>query len=319
MDHDENPAHSPEDSITAGREIAKKLGLFEENQAIRIASLGTDDTGTEQLLLIDNQTLRVSTLEGSELLEVHRDSIVTIEVENIDPEPNQRLLLTVRNGVLGMAEEWAHRTDHNGRYLKDTLIKMTPLPPTGSHNQAIPRSDWRYDEIALMVGKIVMRAAEAENTLSIVAARADGFEPKAFGQTGEQLTKHLKRLGETSPAIKDLAERYEAWTPLRNQLVHSTRPMDRQGRPGMETMKQNRLKQGAIENLSKGDFYTVEKQDQSALVDMYYAYNSLRHDALDAYMELIQGVSVENLTVPKSVPKEQRLPSGRGTGCAGHF
>lgn len=310
MDHDANSAHSPEDSISAGREIAEQLGLFEENQAIRIASLGTDDTGTEQLLLIDNQTLRVSTLEGSELLEVHRDSIVTIDVENIEPEPNQRLLLTVRSGVLGRAEEWAHRTDHNGRYLKDHLIQMAPLPPTGSHNQAIPRGDWRYDEIALMVGKIVMRAAEAESTLSTVAFWAGGFEPKAFGQSGEQLTKHLKRLGETSPAIKDLAERYEAWAPLRNQLVHSTRPMDDQGRPGMKTMKQNRLKQGVMKDLSKEDFYTVERQDQSALVDMYYAYDFLRHDAFDAYMELLQGIPAEKLTVPTSVPEERRLPSG---------
>lgn len=293
----------PNDHFSTGHEAAERLGLFTNEQAYRIASQGLGRNGDEQILIIGDQVLRISTLDGTMLLDIHRNNIRSVEVE-----PGQGLLLITKVGTFETHQEWLHRVpDHASKYLRDCLIKLTLYPPTGTDGQAIPETDWRHEQLARLVGQIVMRAAEAEHNLSLLAAQvglSGKFNYQIFGRTGEPLTEQLKRLGETSPALADMAERYEAWSKLRNQLVHSIRPMEPDGRPGTTTKKPNITKKGQDSN----GLYTVKEQDLSDLVDMYYAYNWLFHDSSRAYLELATGTAAENLSMPNSVSSAMRLP-----------
>lgn len=297
---DEHPAT---DSFAAGHELADNLGLFQDDQVYRIASQGLDGDGNGQLLTIGDQTLCLTDIHGQMYLEIHRSNIKTVDVAH-----GQGLWLTTHEGSFSVPKKWLHQvSDGDAEYIRNCLINFPPAPPIGDNGQVIPEGDWRNEQLSRMVGRIVMRAAEAEHNLGLVAAHA-GVSKKInfqiFGRTGGPLTEKLKSLGNRSPAIADMGERYEAWSSLRNQLVHSIRPADPTGRPGRLTKKPNITKK----DQSPGDLYTVAEQGLPSLVNMYYAYNWLYHDALRAYLQLATGVTVEELSMPDSVTGANRLP-----------
>lgn len=293
----ENIDSADSDHIAAGHEVASRLGLLDE-EPVPIVSLGQDEHGREQVLVIGGQTIRLAVTDGSsDPLELHRTTIRSVSVL-----PEQGLHLVARKG------QWLHQVpDTDANYLRDAIINLDLMPPRGKGGQCIPEQDWRHEQLANIVGRIVMRAAEAEHNLSLVAAygrHPGGFDRGAFGQSGKDLIGRLKRIGQSSPAVAELAERYDLWSDLRNQLVHSVRPTEANGRPGPTTNRPIQLKRDTPPEI----LYAVETQDLPELVDLWYAFNWLYHDALDAYRDLSAGIELKDLPVPNSVPPADRLP-----------
>lgn len=272
--------------------------LHLSRDGVLTASLGRAEDGSEQLLVVGGQALvRVSASNSGEPEEVHRSDVRSVELV-----PARGLLLRLRG------KRWLHvLKDADAAYLRETIIESPLLPPTSATGHYIPPASWRDDQIARLVGLVVMRAAEAEHNLGLVAAygrSADDFDSSIFGVTGKSLIKRLTELGETSPAIADMAERYGVWSKLRNQLVHSVRPMTDAGDLGPMTHK-------PVMRLSGNEPYTVEKQDLPELVDLWYAFNWLYHDAFRAFISLSTGVAAANLPLPDSVTGDERLPKRR--------
>lgn len=284
------------DHVAAGFKFMERLHLNKDE--IFTASLGHDEDGTEQLLVVGGQTLvKVHANNNDEAEEVHRSDVRSVEVV-----PAHGLLLRFPG------ERWLHMVkDADAVYLRETIIESPLLPPRSATGHYIPPKGWQDDQIARLVGFVVMRAAEAEHNLGLVAAygrAVDDFDRSIFGVTGKPLLDRLTALGETSPAIADMAERYGAWSKLRNQLVHSVRPTTDAGDLGPITHK-------PVMRLPGGEPYTVEKQDLPELVDLWYAFNWLYHDALRALIPLSTGVAAADLPLPDSVTGDERLPKRR--------
>lgn len=128
---------------------------------------------------------------------------------------------------------------------------------------------WRHDQVAHLVGLIVMRAAEAEHMLSLLASvgqKKGSSKGNPFGRSGKKLSNHLAQIAASSPAVADILERYNAWSMHRNQLVHSIRPVGL-GMPGSETALPIISKQ---KDLPPRELYNVQKQDLPELVDLWY-------------------------------------------------
>jgi hypothetical protein len=288
------------DHVAAGFDSIERLGLNREG--VVTASAGRDEDGNDQLLIVGGQTLvRVSEGAGEEPDEIHRTDMRSVELV-----PGSGLLLRFPG------RRWLHAVrDADAAHLRETIIESPLLPPTGSNGQYIPPASWRDDQLARLVGFVVMRAAEAEHGLGLVAAYGEGtdaFDRKMFGVTGGSLSGRLTSLGAGSDAIADLAERYGAWSTLRNQLVHSIRPMTETGELGPTTHKP------AMRMPDDAKPYVVAIQDLPELIDLWYAFNWLYHDALRAYLDLIAGVSAADLPMPNSVTSEEnRLPQERAT------
>jgi hypothetical protein len=263
------------DHVTAGYEALERLGLSRDG--IVTASLGHDEHGAEQLLILGGQTLvRMPTNDGADCEEFHRSEIRSVELL-----PARGLLLR------SPGRRWLHvLSDADAVFLHEAIIELPMIPPTGTGGQAIPRTGWRDNQLAHLVGLVVMRAAEAEHNLSLVAALggAEGdIDWDIFGRSGQPLIKRLTQIGKTSPAIADMAQRYRAWSRLRNQLVHSVRPIREEGHAGPITRK-------PIIGGHDDSPYTVETQDLPELVDLWYAFNWLYFDAMRSSQRIRVGV-----------------------------
>ncbi|NUL44306.1 hypothetical protein F7P69_03735 [Cellulosimicrobium funkei] len=284
------------DSLQSGHEFAAKAGLLDESAGPAIAYLGFDEQGERQLLIVDSWTLRTADRAGQPTRELQRNEVRSVE---LDSDEGLRFR--------GRGWQFKHRVSrHDAEYIRESLIEWPYIPPTGTEGQAIPESDWRHERLARMVGQVVMRAAEAEHALSLVAVHSGDKAPnhEAFGKSGRQLVQALKKCAATSSAIADMCERYDLWSNLRNQLVHSIRPLPSDGTVGEKTFRPKMGSKGPLpENL-----YDVRTQDLPELVDLYYAFNWLYHDAIRAYRDLATGIKAEDLPRPNSVHAELRLP-----------
>lgn len=295
--HQTDPAADFVDHITRGWDAAAKLGLLGDAY-VSMASLGLGEQGSEQVLVLTGQTVILAPTEGDgDLIEVHR-----MRIRSVEAIPGEGLLLRVPGS------RWLHRlADVDAAYLRDHLVDLPLIPPTRNGGNYIPDQGWRHDQIAHLVGLIVMRAAEAEHLLGIVAASAvkpGTFDREVFGKTGNQLAKQLEKIGKSSEAIADIAERYRAWSSRRNQLVHSIRPTMENGRPDSKTMRPALAKKGQPPET----LYTVETQDLPDLVDLWYAFNRLYLDTWHIYVRIMTGVEVKDLLQPNSVTGSDRLP-----------
>lgn len=283
------------DHIVGGYQAMQRLG--QSRDGVFTASLGHDEHGDEQLLVLSGQTLvRMSTKDGGASEEIHRSEIRSVE-------------LAPQGGLLfrSARKRWLHvLSDLDANNFREAFIELPLVPPTSAGGLAIPDTNWRDDQLAHMVGLVVMRAAEAEHNLGLVAALGGtgAFDRTIFGRTGKPLAERLAALGEASPAIADMAERYNAWSPLRNQLVHSVRPMTEGGYAGPMTQK-------PVMGLRGNVPYTVEKQDLPELVDLWYAFNWLYFDAMHAFLKLTTGTAATDLPLPDSVWGAERLPTRR--------
>jgi hypothetical protein len=94
-------------------------------------------------------------------------------IRSVEAVPGQGLLLRAPG------HRWLHRlADAEASYLRDLFVESLLIPPTGRGGSCIPEQGWNRDQIAQFVGLVVMRAAEAEHCLSLVASY--GREPGTF-------------------------------------------------------------------------------------------------------------------------------------------
>lgn len=286
------------DHAAAGFRIAKRLALFDTDPGVRTASLGLDMDGRDQLMIVGGQLVRILRPNGAEVGIVPRLGIRSVEVVD---GLGLRLVLPDKC--------WIHCVSGgHANELRSFLIRMPLSTPAGRDGGVIPEQNWQFDRLANLVGKVVIRAAEAEHNLNLIAAYGSGpdLDPTIYGRTGMALTKRLERMGKSSVAIADLAERYGAWAEQRNQLVHSVRPLT-DGRPGPATHRMKIPSKGeAVEAVDIP--YEVRTQDLPDLVDLWYAFNWLWFDSSHAFLTLIAGTRMEDLPMPNSVRSEKRLP-----------
>lgn len=289
------PASGPQDHVSEGYRAAEELGLTGK-EFLWSASLGRDRGGEVQVLVLGAQCAWLASRDGGSMTEIHRP-----DIRSVDAVPGEGLILRAQG------RRWVHIvSDVDAVYLREQFIETPILPPTGSGGQCIPEMHWRHDQMANLVGLVVMRAAEAEHMLSLVACQSQqqSLKSNAFGRSGKQLSQHLGKAAASSPAIADMLERYEAWSKHRNQLVHSIRPMER-GQPGPSTALPNINRQ---KDSPPEEIYRVQKQDLPELVDLWYAFNWLYHDAWHAYFRLTTGMPLKDLPLPSSVSGRRRLP-----------
>lgn len=297
-----NGATPPPDHVTAGFQAADRLGITDGDAAIQTVSWGSDEERRDQILIVSGQAIRLLRPDGAGIMEIHRT-----DVRSVEAVPGMGLQLRT------LGKKWVHRVaDADAVFLREFLIEVPLVPPIGHGGLCVPEQHWSHEQVSLLVGRIVIRAAEAEHNLSLVAASAkeEDFDRAIFGQTGKPLAERLGKIGEVSLAVADLAERYKEWSQLRNQLVHSIRPNEESGGPGPETNRVKIQKRGSTSD----ELYTVKIQDLPDLVDMWYAFNWLWHDASRAYVYLSTGIPASDLPLPNSISACQRLPLPRSTG-----
>lgn len=297
-DHSQDgPNAGPADHLVAGREIATSLGL-PDNEMLLAASLGRNDAGNRQVLVLGGLTVTLVAADNA----AEREELPRSQIRSVDAVAGTGLVLR-----LGLGRQTVHRLgDREAEQFRDLIIEMPITPFNNGGGHVIPEQDWRRDRIARLVGQVVVRAAEAEHMLGVMASSWSGqLDFQAFGQSGKPLSAALDRLGESNRVAADMAERYSAWSDLRNQLVHSVRPNLRDGRPDSKTFRPVRVKQG---DPLPEHLYLIEDQDERQIVDVWYAFNWLYHDAFRAWVQVATGVDPSELPPSNSVVGNRRLP-----------
>ncbi|WP_125614420.1 hypothetical protein [Specibacter cremeus] len=291
------------DHLSEGRRMADRLGLAGRD-FVFAASLGLDEHGHGQVLIVGGDRVLLAPVDGSSgALEFPRAVLRSVEVD-----AGRGLLLRAPG------QRWMHGlSDTDAAFLQELFIETPLIPPRGRDGRScIPEQGWHHEQLARLVGMTVMQAAEAEHVLGLVAAYGKKemvFDRGAFGVSGNQLADGLDLIGKRSRVVADMAERYRAWADRRNQLVHSIRPME-DGRPGPKTHRPVLLKKSA----SKQPQYAIETQDLPDIVDMWYAFYSLYHDAWRAFLSLISGMDAEGLPPSNSASGSARMPAHPNPG-----
>lgn len=289
------------DDLHLGWERARNVDL--KGERLIAASLGTDEVGQEQLLIVTGASVRISNADD--------DLIVDEALDRLRTQYNDDcLVLYPRPASFSTFDKrWVHispspSVDYLGKLIDRGSI-TSPTDSRGSQGRAIPDQGWRMDRLAHLVGLTVIRAAEAEHNLSIsagIALNELGDPPKLAG-TGEALVKRLRKAHQESgnqPLVistgkfnfADLADRYEGASSRRNQLVHSVRPMTSQGDPGPNTHRLAR--RGASETTP----YEVATQDLPEIVALWCVFDDLAHDA----QLLFTGLVITHASGPSSSP-----------------
>lgn len=270
------------DSLRAARDAE-----LPDDDLLWVVSLGQDaNEGGGQFLSVHGEHVAITPVSGDGApLEVP-----FAHIRSVEADPGHGLVIHLEAGctVRHMV------SDHVAQHLRHQIISLRPFPPRGAGGRAVPDQPWRRSRLANLVGLIVMEAAEAEHQLGWVAELAgritDAASPRAFGESGTSLAKLLETAGRSSTVITDLAASYRPLIDSRNQLIHSIRPGD--SFPGQTHRPLRRKGKDPDPNDLA---YDVRDEQLPALVDLWWPFHDLKHDASRVSWALTAGTPPEAL------------------------
>lgn len=295
-----------EEHIICGSRVLDQLN--HPRDEVWTASCGYNDRNERQILVFGLSNLEILSPAGDVLLDVgHKEVRGIRRVENIGVE------VCVSGAVSGTEirpRRWAHRvSDQDAQYLEEHWLNLTPVTHSGVGLNSL---HWREDEYAYFVGRVVTEAAKCEVTLAELAITGMKLLGKdtegVHGESGSQLAKFLTDLGAKSPAIAEIAERYDAWHEWRNFAVHGIRARDARGHVTEQVFKVPRAKQARKLNVS----IQIMDQDFERLALAWHAFYMLNHDAWATRMLIPPTGGTQqllwDLPMSTSVSDKGRLP-----------
>lgn len=186
--------------------------------------------------------------------------------------------------------------------------------PTDRFNRTFPLDEPAWERTLSLVGRIVSHAAWAETLLgglasvdhpgvnvTVVEAEID-WGP--HGRSGDSLIEALSSLSQRSAAVRNVANRYAAWAPIRNQIIHGSWIDEDHKTGAFELSKPNR---GFHKKARAAPFIRV-KMDHVTLIEIAYAFYGLSHDTLRIQMEAIAGAPIEKWPFPDYAPESEWWP-----------
>lgn len=192
--------------------------------------------------------------------------------------------------------------------------------PTDRFNRAIPPEAPAWERTLSFVGRIMSHAARVESILGTVAVVDDPGVNVTFLNTeldwgahcasGNPLIDALRSLSWRSSAVKNVTDRYAAWVPIRNQIVHGVWIYENHETGSFELSKPNK---GFHKNPSdEGRFrpFMRAKLDHAALIEISYAFYGLGTDAMQIQHHALSGAPINEWPFPNYAPESQWWPSG---------
>lgn len=193
--------------------------------------------------------------------------------------------------------------------------------PTDRFDRAIPPDEPAWEHTLSLVGRIVNQAARAESLLGGLASVGDPgvnvtvvdteLDWRPHGASGTPLVDALRPLCERSLAVKNVTDRYAAWVPIRNQIIHGVWMHENQETGAFELWKPNKGFQKRPSDDGKLQPFIMAKLDHAALIEIAYAFYGLSEDTLRIQIQAMSGAPIEDWPFPNYAPQLECWPPGR--------
>lgn len=267
------------DHIQGGSRALTEWGYPRED--LFMASAGYGGNGEPQVLALGYNNLRIVNGHGEVDLEVaHRGVRGVRAVDNL----GVRVHIAPGTPSFFSQSMWTHLVaDNDARYLENTWF----IVPTHHHNGSqLNPLHWKEEDYAYYVGRVITEGARCDSTLIGLAMMARPLlelpQKRFHGASGTQLAEAFEELGEISPPLEDLKERYVAWYERRNLTAHGFRLTDPDGRPHSQVYKPNKGQGKQPPEV----LFEIEEQDFADLAKIWRAFYYLNYDATQASLHL---------------------------------
>lgn len=192
------------------------------------------------------------------------------------------------------------------------------LHPTDRFDRYISPDEPAWERSLSLVGRIVMQAARVEAILGGIASIGapnvnitfvdTELDWNSFGASGNPLISALRSLSERSLAIKNVSDRYAAWVPIRNQLIHGVWLKENHTTGSFELSKPNKGFQKKNSGDAKHQPFIRLKLGQAELTEIAYAFYGLGEDALRIQIQAMSGAPIEEWPFPNYEPESRWWP-----------
>lgn len=192
--------------------------------------------------------------------------------------------------------------------------------PTDRFSRAIPPEEPEWERTLSFVGRIMSHAARVESILGILAVVDEPgvnvtvvntqLDWGVHGASGRPLINALQSLSERSSPVKNVIDRYAAWAPIRNQIVHGVWIHEDHETGSFELSKPNKgFHKKPLEDGALRPFLKV-KLDHAVLIEISYAFYGLSADAIQIQHHAMSGTPIEEWPFPNYVPESRWWPPG---------
>lgn len=192
--------------------------------------------------------------------------------------------------------------------------------PTDRFDRYIQPDEPAWERSLSLVGRIVRQAARVEAILGgLASVGAPGMNVtfvdteldwSPHGASGNPLIDALRSLSERSPAVKNVTDRYAAWAPIRNQLIHGVWMHENHETGSFELSKPSKGFQKKPLDDGKLQPFILAKLGQADLIEIAYAFYGLGEDASRIQIQAMSGTPIEEWPFPNYAPESRWWPPG---------